>query len=92
MAADIMSRTIRGRRYFTVGQVLWPHGQLCNNLLHKFLIGPGCGDGPHILQISSRHACHFRERSAKVRGQAIDYLSAHPSARWRARMSFPMLQ
>ena len=56
-------------------------GQLCSSLLHKFSIGVGLGEAPHIFEVSRREPFHFRKLSPQVRRQAINHLGAPALAR-----------
>ena len=49
---------------------------LCNKLLHKFLVWVGLGQSAHVLEIPRRETLHLWERAAKVRGQAVYDFSA----------------
>jgi hypothetical protein len=51
-------------------------GQLCNDPLHNFGIGPGNGQGPHIFEVSRRKPGHFGERLTEIPGQPVDDLGA----------------
>jgi DNA-binding XRE family transcriptional regulator len=53
-----------------------PPGQLCNNLLHKFLVGIRLSKRPHILQVPGPKTSHFRECFAQIVRQAINDLRA----------------
>ena len=48
--------------------------QLCSNLLHKFAVGPGFCESPHVLEISPRKASHLREGTPEVEGKPVDNL------------------
>jgi hypothetical protein len=41
--------------------------QLCNNLLHKLLVGPSFGESPHVFQIPGRNTGHLRESATQIR-------------------------
>lgn len=47
-------------------------GQLCNDLLHNLLVGPGQGQFPHIFQVSRRETSHVWELRMQIRRQLID--------------------
>ena len=51
---------------------LVPLGQLCNNLLHKFLVRIGLRKGTHILQVPGPKSAHFRKGAAQVLREPID--------------------
>lgn len=56
-------------------QVVAP-GDLCNGLLHDRLLGPGGGEGPHVLEVAGREARHLRERLPEVAGELVDDLGS----------------
>ena len=47
-------------------------GDLCNNLLHKLLVGVRFGERAHVLQVARGEALHFGEGATQVDGQAVD--------------------
>src|SRR5579875_451818 len=49
---------------------------LCNKLLHNWLLAPGCGERAHIFQVPRREAFHLGERALQIRRQAVDYFRA----------------
>ena len=49
-------------------------GQLCNNLLHEFLVRVGLGESAHILQVPGPKTAHFRKgllKSSETRSMTI---------------------
>jgi len=40
--------------------------QLCNDLLHKLLVGVGFGERPHILEVSATKAMHVGEGRCQI--------------------------
>ena len=51
-------------------------GQLCNNLLHKFLVRVRLSKRSHILQVPGPKTSHFRECFGQIVRQAINDLRA----------------
>jgi hypothetical protein len=47
------------------GQLMIP-GQSRKHRLHKFGIGPGFGERPHVLEIARREAFHLGKGTAQV--------------------------
>ena len=50
-------------------------GQLCSNLLHKFLLRPNLRKPPHVLQIAGRESLHLGECAFEIGRQTVDNLS-----------------
>jgi len=51
---------------------------LCSNLLHKFGVGPGHSEGPHVLEVAHREAGHLGEGAAQVLREPVDHLRSPP--------------
>ena len=49
-------------------------GNLCNNLLHKFLLLVGGREPPHVLEVARGEPGSLWKRVPKVRGEAVDDL------------------
>ena len=47
-------------------------GDLCNGALHNFALGPGRGEGAHVLEVAGRESPHVRERLPEVVRKAVD--------------------
>ena len=60
-----------------------PPRQLCNNLLHKLLILPRLGEGPHVFQVPHAEALDSGERRSQISSKAIDDLGS-PALRFLA--------
>jgi hypothetical protein len=67
-------------------------GQLCNNLLHEFLVRVGLGESAHILQVPGPKTAHFRKGLLKSSESRSMTLAPQPSLFCRFRMFRPMLQ
>jgi hypothetical protein len=44
--------------------------------LHNWLVGPGLGEGPHVLEVPWRETLDTREFPPKVLGQAVNDLGS----------------
>lgn len=50
--------------------------QLCNNLLHNYVVRPSISKGPHVLEVAGRKTLHVREGRTQVIGQPVNHLGA----------------
>src|ERR1700761_2673930 len=49
---------------------------LCNELLHNWLLVPGRGESTHIFQVPRREAFHVWKRALQIGREAVDHLRA----------------
>jgi hypothetical protein len=67
-------------------------GQLCNNLVHEFLVRVGLGESAHILQVPGPKTAHFWKGLLKSSEGRSMTLAPQPSLFCRFRMFRPMIQ
>ncbi len=58
---------------FKNADVMTPR-DLCNNLLHKLLVGIGFGEGAHVFEVTGRESGDFRELVPEIGCKALDDL------------------
>src|ERR1700677_4388427 len=74
---DIPFPFCRVLHHFKNSHIVSP-GQLCNDLLHKLLVGVGFSESPHIFEVSRAKPSHPRKGLEKVMSQPIDDLCSPP--------------
>ena len=68
----------RGLHHFKNPYVVSPW-QLCNDLLHKLLVGVGFSESPHIFEVSRAEPSHPRKSLEQVMTSLSTTFAPHPS-------------
>jgi len=65
-----------------------PPGQLCNNLLHKWLVPPRFCEGPHVLEVANAEAFHTRKLHSQILCEPVNDFGS-PTLRLLAGKNIP---